>query len=174
MHRLFDAPADVVWDVMTDPDVYETVAPNLASVRILEGDGEGMIRECVDTNGNSWRESCHHWEPGHGFAVAVDVETSEFHRPLFTRFEGRWELAERADGVLATIRFDFETRYGPLGAVLGRYFAYRAPPLVEAIFDGWESEIERRLAGPGTEAETTAMPEGEHGDDRPPQRQNVR
>lgn len=151
--RLLDAPPDVVWRVMTDPDVYATVAPNLSSVAILDGEGEGMVRECVDTRGNAWTESCTDWEDGRGFSVAVDVGTSDFHRPLFTRFEGTWRLAERADGVLVTMEFDFDTRYGPLGWLVAKYVALRAPPLTEAIFDGWEAEIETRLAesGPSTD-----------------------
>jgi ribosome-associated toxin RatA of RatAB toxin-antitoxin module len=143
--RVFDAPADVVWAVITDSDVYAEVAPNLSSIVILDGEGEGMVRECVDTNGNAWTESCHYWEAGRGFAVAVDVDTSEFHRPFFSRFEGRWELSEGSEGVLVTVQFDFEPRYGPLGALLSRYFQYKAGPLIEAIFDGWCAEIDSRI-----------------------------
>lgn len=144
--RLFDAPADIVWAVMTDLDVYAAVAPNLSSAVVLYGEGEGMIRKCVDTKGNAWTELCHYWEAGQGLAVAVDVETSEFHRSFFTRFEGRWELTERDDGVLVTMAFDFDTKYDPLGALLERYFQYKATSLIEDIFDGWSAEIETRLA----------------------------
>ena len=158
-HRLFTAPADSVWDVMTDPDVYAEVAPNLSSVVILEGEGEGMVRQCVDTTGNAWTESCHHWDAGRGFAVAVDVETSDFHRRWFTRFEGRWELAERDDGVLVTIQFDFDTKYGPFGALLERYFQHKAAPLIEAIFDGWSAELETRLTDAESATGWTASPD---------------
>jgi ribosome-associated toxin RatA of RatAB toxin-antitoxin module len=143
--RLFDAPVGVVWDVVTDSDVYAEVAPNLSSVVILDGGGEGMVRECVDTDGNVWTESCHYWEADRGFAVTVDVDTSDFHRPFFTRFEGQWKVSEGCDGVLVTVQFDFESRYGPLGSLLSRYFQYRAGPLIEAIFDGWCAEIDSRI-----------------------------
>lgn len=158
-HRSFTAPADVVWEVVTDSDVYAEVAPNLSSVTVVEGEGEGMIRRCVDTAGNAWTESCTYWEAGRGFAVVVDVETSDFHRRWFTRFEGRWELAEHDDGVLVTIRFDFDTKYGPFGALLGRYFRYRAAPLIEAVFDGWRAEIETRLTDAASATGSTASPD---------------
>lgn len=158
---LFDAPADVVWAVITDSDVYAEVAPNLSSIVILDGEGEGMIRECVDTNGNAWTESCHHWEAGRGFGVAVDVDTSDFHRPFFTRFEGRWGLSERDDGVLVTVQFDFETRYGPLGALLSRYFQHKAAPLIEAIFDEWSAEIDSRIVETGPSNGLAQSPESE-------------
>lgn len=152
MHRSIDAPAEIVWKVITDPDVYADVAPNLSLVEVVEGEGEGMIRRCVDTDGNAWIESCHRWEEGRGFAVTVDTENSEFHQRLFTRFEGEWYLSERENGVTVTVRFEFDTRYGPFGWPLARYFKYKAPSLIEPIFDGWEAEIETRLneSGPSS------------------------
>lgn len=149
MHRTYDAPASVVWAVVTDPDVYAAVAPNLTAVELLEEPGPEMVRRCVDTNGNVWKESCERWEAGRGFAVAVDTETSDFHRRLFTRFEGAWDLTETDDGVEVTIQFDFDTKYGPVGWLVARYFEYKAPSLVEAIFDGWAAEIDERRTGPG-------------------------
>lgn len=147
--RPMDAPADVVWDVITDPAVYEAVAPNLTAVDVLDGHGEGMVRRCVDTRGNAWTETCRYWTPGRAFGVAVDVENSDFHRRLFTSFEGHWELDEREDDVLVTIRFDFETRYGPLGWLVSAYLARAAPSIVDGIFDGWEAETRRRLEEEG-------------------------
>lgn len=146
MHRSFDAPRADVWDVITDPDVYEAVAPNLVAVDIIEGTGEGMVRKCTDTNGNSWTERCHTWEPERRFAMAVDTETSEFHKRLFSRFEGEWRLSTDDGGVVATIQFDYDTKYGPFGRVLDRYFQYKGPSLIEEIFDGWQAELDARLA----------------------------
>lgn len=145
--RPIDAPADVVWAVITDPDVYTAVAPNLASVDVLSDRGEGMVRRCVDTRGNAWTETCEYWTPGRGFGVAVDVANSDFHRRLFHSFEGHWELTERSDDVLVTIRFEFETRYGPLGRLVSAYLSRAAPSIVDGIFDGWAAEVERRLDG---------------------------
>lgn len=160
--RLFDAPTDAVWAVITDPDVYAAVAPNLSSVTILGGDGEGMVRECIDTDGNAWTESCTHWDEGRAFAVAVDVETSDFHRPWFARFEGTWSVDEGADGALVSMAFDFDTKYGPLGWLLGRYLTFKAGPLVEAIFDGWAAELDARLNDREPSATANASTDDRH------------
>lgn len=146
MHRTVDAPPAVVWDVLTDHELYGAVAPNLSTVEVVDGEGDGMIRRCVDADGNEWTETCTRWEPGRSFAVSVDVADSEFHRRLFSRFEGEWRLAEVDDGVRITVGFAFEPRYGPLGALVSWYFARRAPAIVAEIFDGWEAAIESRLA----------------------------
>ncbi len=164
MHRTFDAPKKVVWDVITDPGVYEAVAPNLTSVEIIEGTGEGMVRKCTDTNGNSWTETCHNWEPEQGFAVTVDTGTSEFHKRLFTRFEGEWRLSTGDDGVVATIQFAYDTKYGPFGWLLDRYFQYKGPSLIESIFDGWEKEIKNRLV---SSSHSTADPNPADSESRP-------
>jgi len=140
-----DAPRETVWDVLVDPDVYEAVAPNLSVVEIVSGDGAGMVRRCVDTNGNAWTETVDHWDDGHQFGVTVDVADSEFHRRLFDRFDGRWAVEERADDVLVTVEFEYETKYGPLGWPISKFFQYKAPGLVAEIFDGWEAEIAERL-----------------------------
>lgn len=146
--RAYEAPADVVWDVVVDPTVYETVAPNLAEVALVSSPGPDMVRRCVDANGNSWTEACIRWVAGREFMVAVDVETSDFHRRWFSRFEGTWTCEARPDDVLVTIAFDFETRYGPVGWLVSMALARKAPSILEAIFDGWEREIESRRSEP--------------------------
>jgi ribosome-associated toxin RatA of RatAB toxin-antitoxin module len=110
MHRTVDAPRAVVWDVITDQELYGDVAPNLSSVTVVGGAGEGMVRRCVDTGGNEWTESCTHWEEDRSFAVSVHVENSVFHRRFFTRMDGEWQLSEHDGGVRMTITFDFEPR----------------------------------------------------------------
>jgi ribosome-associated toxin RatA of RatAB toxin-antitoxin module len=156
MHRTVDAPRAVVWDVITDQELYGEVAPNLSSVAVVEGAGEGMVRRCVDTAGNEWTESCTHWDEGQSFAVSVHVENSVFHRRFFTRMDGEWRLSEDDEGVRMAITFDFEPRYGPLGVFISKYFEYRAPGLVETIFDGWEEEIRARpLHETGTDTDET-------------------
>lgn len=144
MQRSFDAPAALVWEVVADHDLYGEVAPNLASVTVVDGEGVGMVRRCVDTDGNEWTERCTRWEDGRAFAFDVDVADSDFHRRLFARFDGEWRVDERDGGAVVPVAFDFDTRFGPLGALVSKYLAYRAPGLVEAIFDRWATEVRAR------------------------------
>lgn len=158
--RRIDAPASVAWDVISDHRIYADAAPNLASVEVIEGDGPNMLRRCVDTDGNEWTERCTEWDEGEGFAVSVDVATSDFHRRLFHRFEGEWSVADVDDEVVASMAFEFEPRFGPLGRLLSWYFQTRAPDLVEPIFDRWEAEMEARIeADPSTGIRSTGGPD---------------
>lgn len=151
MSRSVTAPPQIVWEVITDHELYAEAAPNLSHVEVLEGDERGMVRRCVDTNDNEWTEVCTHWSDGEAFAVSVDVDNSVFHRRLFSRFEGEWGLSERSDSVLITVEFEFDTRYGRLGYVISKYFEQKAPEIIEPIFDRWEAEIESRLTSDSTE-----------------------
>jgi hypothetical protein len=87
-HRTVDAPLETVWTVVSDHRFYGRAAPNLDRVDLVDGAGEGAVRRCVDTDGNDWTEKITEWHPSDGYAVAVDVADSEFHRRLFHRFEG--------------------------------------------------------------------------------------
>ena len=145
LERGIDAPPEVVWAVVTDPEVYEAVAPNLTSVEIVSGEGVGMVRRRVDTDGSEWTERVTRWDEPREFAVAVDVADSEFHRRLFHRFEGQWTVTERDGAAVIEMRFDYDTKYGPVGWLVSKRFAHRAPSLMERIFDGWEAEVGSRL-----------------------------
>ncbi|WP_236639738.1 SRPBCC family protein [Salinigranum halophilum] len=141
--------------------MYGEVAPNLSSVAVVEGTGEGMIRRCVDTEGNEWTETCTNWEERRAYAVSVHVENSVFHKRFFTCFDGEWRLSEHDDGVRITIAFDFEPRYGPLGVFISKYFEYKAPGIIETIFDGWEHEIRSRTSDEmGTDRDKTRSDRG--------------
>lgn len=144
--RTVDAPADVVWAVVADQPLYGEVAPNLASVEVVSGEGAGMVRRCVDTDGNAWTETCTRWTPGEAFAVSVDVATSDFHRRLFSRFAGEWAISEGDDGVTITLSFDYDPRYGPLGRLIDWYLRREAPPILEGLFDNWAAAIDERMA----------------------------
>lgn len=142
--RRINAPKHVVWSVITDHELYAKAAPNLTSVEVIDGAQDTLVRRCVDTDGNVWTEACTVWEEGQRFAVEVDVPTSDFHRRLFDRFEGEWSIDETSEGLDVVIRFDYDTKYGPFGRLISAFLAFKAPGLVEAIFDRWQAEIEAR------------------------------
>lgn len=148
--RTVDAPPSIVWDVITDHELYAEAAPNLERIEVIEGEADSLVRRCVDTDGNEWTETCTLWSAGERFVVSVDVVESDFHRHLFSRFEGEWGLADSPDGVEISIAFDFTPKYGPLGVVISKYLAYKGPDLIRPIFDRWESEIEDRTNRPQT------------------------
>jgi ribosome-associated toxin RatA of RatAB toxin-antitoxin module len=142
--RTFEATPERVWEVVTDGELYAEVAPNLSRVEVLSGEGEGMVRECADTDGRAWRETCTVWEPGERYRVDVHVADSPVHRRAFHSFTGEWSVEADGDGARATMTFEYEPRYGPLGWVLGKVGEREGKRLTRAIFDGWERELAAR------------------------------
>ena len=138
--RVIPAPVSVVWDVISDAGRYHEVVDTLAVTEITSGSGEGMVRHCVDTKGREWEETCTLWEPDHRYRMTVDIDTypASF-RAIFKRLEGAWSVAEEDGGTRLTLRFDGETKLGPLGkvavAAMGRGSVF------DSIFEGYERQL---------------------------------
>lgn len=159
--RTVSFPASVAWEVVSDHELYGELAPNLAAVEVIDGEEEGLRRRCVQPDGRAWTETTTHWEEGTSFGVEVDVEDSPVHRRLFSRMEGNWGVEEVPDGSRVWMRFEYDTRWGPLGRLVSAYFQRWGPPMLESILDGWEAEMTARLEasdGAGAAGERAARP----------------
>ena len=147
--RVVDAPLDVVWSVVSDAGGYHTVVDTLAHTEIISGQGDGMVRHCVDTKGREWNETCTMWNEDASFRMTVDLASypASF-RAMFKRVEGTWSVTPTETGTLITIRFDGETKLGPLGslavAAMGRV------GVLSGILDGYQAQISQRLAADQT------------------------
>lgn len=138
--RVVRAPSRAVWEVVSDVGRYHEVVDTLVVTEITWGSGKGMVRHCVDTRGREWDETCTLWEPGQRYRMTVDIDTypASF-RAIFKRLEGTWSIAQEQAGTRLTLRFDGETKLGPLGkvavAAMGRESVFAS------IFDGYERQL---------------------------------
>ncbi|MCH8986425.1 MAG: SRPBCC family protein [Acidobacteria bacterium] len=143
--RVFNAPIDIVWEVVSDAGGYHRVVDTLRHTEITSGDGLGMVRHCIDTKGREWNEACTLWEPGKRMRMTVDVASypSAF-RAIFERVVGTWSVEELADGVHLSMRFDGATKLGPIGKAA--VVAMGRKSVLGSIMDGYETQIRARLA----------------------------
>lgn len=114
------------------------LAPNLSSVEVLDGQGEGMRRRCQDTRGRGWNETCTLWEEGHAFAAEVD--TSDYPYPL-TAMRGRWAVEPRGDGSMISMRFEFTPRAGLAGSMFAIAMLAAFRPVLHRSVRGWERQL---------------------------------
>ncbi len=143
--RIVDAPLDVVWSVVSDAGGYHAVVDTLEHTEIIAGRGQGMVRHCVDTKGREWNESCTLWEDDRAFRMTVDIDTyPPSLRAVFRRVEGTWSVAPADTGTVITMRFDGETKLGPLGKAVVSAMGRGA--VLDGIMDGYEAQIRERLA----------------------------
>ena len=142
--RIMEAPVDIVWAVVSDAGKYHVVADTLARSDIVSGDGLGMVRNCVDSRGREWNETCSSWTPGEAFTMRVEVATypASF-RAIFRSVQGTWIVTPEEDGTRVTVRFEGDTKLGPLGraavAAMGR------DSVLGGILDGYEHLVQESL-----------------------------
>lgn len=136
--RIIDAPVADVWAIVSDLDGYHRHAATLADTTVLSGTGMGARRQCIDTDGNIWKETCTLWVPEQRYTVDVDVTTYPAkYRVLFRRFTGTWSVAPEGGGTLVTIRFEAELRRFPGLPTLARLLARRSESDIDAILDSY-------------------------------------
>jgi ribosome-associated toxin RatA of RatAB toxin-antitoxin module len=155
VERLVDAPAAVVWEVISDIERYADYAPNLSSAHRLSS-GEFPARRCYDTQGRSWNEACVLWKEGEAYSYLID--TSDYPYP-FIQMKGTWGLTQQNDGVKITMRFDYTPRYPwLLGWLIHRSVSRMFRPIVQQLMENWEVEIKRRAALLDTGADLDTSP----------------
>ncbi len=111
--RDVDASPAEVWPVIADIGGYADHVTDLATTHVLEGSGEGAVRECVTTKDERWREDVTVWRPNETYEV--EVRTDTYPVPLqqvFRRFTGVWSVEPLGDGARVTISFIADVRGG--------------------------------------------------------------
>ncbi len=139
------AVADRVWQVMSDQPGYAEVADNLSAVEILSGEGEGMIRQCKDTKGRAWQETCTRWDDGSAFAFRVHTEAEDYPYPI-AELSGVWSLAPTAHGTRIKMAFDVAAKSGVINRLLFKVMAAPFANLCDRLLRKWVQEMEGRPA----------------------------
>lgn len=110
-----DAPKQAVWDILADIGGVATWAPNVdhaVQTNDIEP-GVGCERACDVSGFGKVTERVEGWDEGQSLTIGIDsIGPMKSARSTFdlSEHEGRTTVA-------MTIRFD--TRYGPIGAILG-------------------------------------------------------
>ncbi len=139
--RYIDVPTSVAWHIISDLEQYADYAPNLSWAKVIEGDGEGLVRHCADTRGGEWTESCVLWDECRQYAIQVD--TSDYPYP-FSFMQGTWGVEPVGNGSQVTMQFDFQFR---LNIPLVTWVMYRTTMqpaftrIGEKLLDNWESAM---------------------------------
>ena len=127
------------WEVVSDVANLGDHAPNLSKTEVLDGAGEGMVRRCYNKSGSGWNERCTLWQPGYRYMMEVD--TSDYPYPL-SKMRGTWEVKERSGGALIHLRYDYEMKHGPVGAVLAALMRPVFARACQKMLDSYERGID--------------------------------
>lgn len=150
--RAVEQNAAVLWEVMTDHELYAKLALNLKTAQGLTPNGPGFQRTCTDTRGRSWHEECTLWEAGRRFDI--DVDTSDYPYPYpypLQLMQGSWRLAVQPDaardGEAASavgMTFALQPHSGVRGAMFVLAMHAGFSPILKRIARGWEREAHAR------------------------------
>jgi ribosome-associated toxin RatA of RatAB toxin-antitoxin module len=90
--RTVSADKRKVWKVISDIKNYHKVASNIDNVKIITGEGEGLVRQCSHGK-DSWKETCTLWEEEKQYSFVVDTSAPDYPYP-FKSLKGSWQVNE--------------------------------------------------------------------------------
>jgi len=147
------AAAERVWQVMSDQEAYADVADNLSRVEVIAGQGAGMVRQCSDTDGRTWRETCTLWDQGRAFGFRVHTESPGYPYPI-AKLAGNWSLARDGHGTRISMEFDIQAKPGLMNRMLFGLMAAPFARICDRLLGRWVAVMEGQTAA--AVASTTA------------------
>lgn len=140
VQRIINAPKIEVWAVVSDVANYHLVAPNLDDVKILSGEGEGMLRSCSHGD-ESWTETCTLWQEGEQYEFEVNTMAADYPYP-FQYLKGSWKLIELGpQQTLLIMTFEFTMKKKVQNLMLP-FLKPKFRKLSEELLSNWQREIE--------------------------------
>lgn len=116
-----DLPRAQVWDKLRDLSEAANYVPNVKAVRIdtAQREGVGASRTVFMANGTDMQETVEQWDEGSGFLIRLH-KGDKPSMPIFRRFWFRYAIEDDGAGTLFRPALIYETRFGPLGWLLGK------------------------------------------------------
>jgi ribosome-associated toxin RatA of RatAB toxin-antitoxin module len=140
--RTIKATKENVWKVISDVANYHEVAPNIDDVKILSGDGEGMIRVCTHGN-DSWTETCTLWKENEEYSYEVNTSAPDYPYP-FKYLKGNLNIQEiDSMNVKVIMTFEFEYKREFQNWLLHPILKGKFSKTAEELLDNWQMLIEK-------------------------------
>ena len=139
--RTMKATKASVWKVISDVANYHEVAPNVDDVKIISGEGKGMVRSCSHGK-DSWTETCSLWEDEKEYAFEVNTNAPDYPNP-FKYLKGNWKLEEFNNSQTRVIMlFEFKYNRKIQNWLLHPILKGKFRKTAELLLDNWQRLIE--------------------------------
>ena len=137
--RKLKAHADVVWKVISDHDVFTAFSPLIVMAETISGEQLGLVRRMHHESGAVWEEKCVAWDDKKSFTMEVEAE--DYILPV-KKMLRTWSMAEGPKNITIQLKFEWITKYGPLGWLADRFRIYPTlEPYTKEFMDKLVSEI---------------------------------
>ncbi|TNE55764.1 MAG: hypothetical protein EP338_03030 [Bacteroidetes bacterium] len=138
--RAVNADKKHVWKIISDVAAYHTVAPNIDDVKIISGDGVGMVRACSHGK-DQWTETCSLWREEKEYAFEVNTNAPDYPYP-FKYLKGTWEMEEiDASQTRVIMFFEFEYRKKFHNYLLHPLLRGKFSRTAEELLDNWQEKM---------------------------------
>lgn len=120
-HVHIPMPREQVWEKLRDLTLAHNYVPGVTAIRIdtPQREGVGASRTVTMKNGSEMQETVEEWTEGYGFLIRLH-KGDKVAMPIFSRFYFRYQIDDDGDGTVFSPAMVYETRFGPLGALLGK------------------------------------------------------
>lgn len=114
-------PREQAWEKLRDLTLAHNYVPGVKAIRIdtVQREGVGASRTVTMENGSEMQETVEEWTDGHGFLIRLH-KGDKVAMPIFKRFYFRYRIDDDTDGTVFSPAMIYETRFGPIGALLGK------------------------------------------------------
>lgn len=131
------------WQVISNMEAYADVADNISRVEVMDGAGEGMVRQCADTKGRTWRETCTRWDEGAGFAFSVHTDAPDYPYPI-ANLNGEWRVEPTETGTTVSMLFKIRPRGGLLNRIAFKMMVGPFAKICDRLLMRWVAIMEER------------------------------
>lgn len=141
--RIVKATKQDVWKVIADVANYDKVAPNIDDVKIISGEGEGMVRSCSHGK-DSWTETCSKWVEEKSYSFEVNTAAPDYPYP-FKFLKGTWEVEEIDNTTTKIIMlFDFQYKHKIQNVLLHPVLKGKFRKTANKLLDNWQVMLEKK------------------------------
>jgi len=141
--RVVKASKPAVWKVIADVANYDKVAPNIDDVKIISGEGQGMVRSCSHGK-DSWTETCSMWQEEKTYSFEVNTAAQNYPYP-FKFLKGTWEVQEIDSTTTKIVMlFDYEYRHGFQNILVHPLLKGKFTKTAHELLDNWQKMLEKK------------------------------
>ena len=129
------------WKVISDVANYHVVAPNIDEVKILSGEGKGMVRSCSHGK-NSWTETCTAWNEEEQYSFEVNTNAPDYPYPL-KYLKGTWVIEGTAPNQTKIMMvFEFQYKKNIHNVLLHPFMKGKFNKICDELLDNWQRILE--------------------------------
>lgn len=141
--RIIKASKQSVWKVISDVANYDKVAPNIDNVKIISGEGNGMVRSCSHGK-DSWTETCSMWVEEKSYSFEVNTSAPDYPYP-FKFLKGTWEVQEIDNSTTRIVMlFDFQYKRNFQNWLLHPLLKGKFSKTANELLDNWQHILEKK------------------------------